>query len=256
MNKLNLIAKKLYEAEDTKVPIEPITMQYNNLSIDDAYEIQSINVKKKLTEKLIITGKKIGLTSKAMQESLGVNSPDFGILFDDMEIKNNLIKKGSILQPRVEGELAFILKNEIKETSTIEEVYNCTEYVVPAIEVVGSRIKDWKLTIVDTIADNASCGMYLLSDKKINPKDIDLKKIEMTLIKNGKAINSGKGSEVLGDPANAVLWLAKSLGQYGVKLNAGDIILSGALSAAIQANSGDKFICDYGDYGKVSVDFE
>lgn len=250
------IADKLYLADKNYEPIEQITNTYKNLTLDDAYEIQLINVEKKLKEGNVITGKKIGLTSKAMQESLGVDTPDFGILYDSMEIKDNLVRKKDILQPRVEGELAFILKEDLKDEATIEDVYAATDYVVPALEIVGSRIKDWKLTLIDTVADNASCGMYLLSDVKIDPREVDLKEIGMTLSKNGEVINSGTGAAVLGDPANAVLWLAKSLGIYGVTLNAGDIILAGALSAAIPAVSGDEFSCDYGKFGILSVRFE
>lgn len=250
------IADKLYEAEKNNEPIEQITKTYEGLSLDDAYDIQLINLDKKLKEGKIITGKKIGLTSKAMQESLGVDSPDFGILYDSMEIKNNIVKKGEILQPRVEGELAFVLKEDLKDGATLEDVYEATNYVIPALEIVGSRIKDWKLTLIDTVSDNASCGMYLLSDLKMDPKEVDLKEVEMSLYKNGEKINSGKGSAVLDDPANAVLWLARSLGNYGVTLNKGDVILAGALSAAIPAESGDEFACDYGEFGVLQVVFE
>lgn len=185
-----------------------------------------------------------------------MDSPDFGILYDSMEIKNNIVKKGEILQPRVEGELAFVLKEDLKDGATLEDVYEATNYVIPALEIVGSRIKDWKLTLIDTVSDNASCGMYLLSDLKMDPKEVDLKEVEMSLYKNGEKINSGKGSAVLDDPANAVLWLARSLGNYGVTLNKGDVILAGALSAAIPAESGDEFACDYGEFGVLQVVFE
>lgn len=250
------IAKKLYEADQNNQPIEQITKTYEGLTVDDAYEIQLLNVQKKLDEGNVITGKKIGLTSLAMQKSLGVDTPDFGFLYNSMEVKDGVIKKDDILQPRMEGELAFILKEDLKDNATVQDVLDATDYVVPALEIVGSRIKDWKLTIVDTVADNASCGMYLLSDIKIDPKEVDLKEIEMSLFKNDELINQGKGSAVLGDPANAVLWLANSLGKYGVKLNAGDIILAGALTAAIPAVSGDEFTCDYGEFGKLSIKFE
>lgn len=256
MSRNQEIADKLYEAEKNNEPIEQITKTYEGLSLDDAYDIQLINLDKKLKEGKIITGKKIGLTSKAMQESLGVDSPDFGILYDSMEIKNNVVKKGEILQPRVEGELAFVLKEDLKDGAALEDVYAATDYVIPALEIVGSRIKDWKLTLVDTVSDNASCGMYLLSDIKMDPKEVDLKEVEMSLYKNGEKINSGKGSAVLDDPANAVLWLARSLGNYGVTLNKGDVILAGALSAAIPAESGDEFACDYGEFGVLKVAFE
>lgn len=256
MEKLEKIAKELYDAEINNDPIEPISDRYEDLDIDDAYEIQLINLKRKLDKGAEVTGKKIGLTSKAMQESIGVSTPDFGILYDSMEIKDGVVNMSDILQPRVEGELAFILKEDLKDNATVEDVYEATDYVALALEIVGTRIKDWNLTIVDTVADNASCGMYLLSDKKINHKEVDLKEITMDLYKNGEFINSGKGSAVLDDPANAVIWLANSLSNYGVSLNKGDIILAGALSAAVPAEENDEFICDYGEFGKLSVKFK
>lgn len=257
MERLEKIANELYEAEKNNVPVEPISERYEGLDVDDAYSIQLINLNKKLEAGAKVTGKKIGLTSLAMQESIGVDTPDFGILYDTMEIKDGVVKMTDILQPRVEGELAFILKEDLKDNATVEDVYAATDYVVPALEIVGTRIKDWKLTIVDTVADNASCGMYLLPEGlRIDHEEVDLKEIEMSLYKNGELINSGKGSAILGDPAKAVLWLANSLGEYGVTLNKGDIILAGALTAAIPAESGDEFLCDYGKYGKVGVKFE
>lgn len=250
------LAQELREADQNYAPIEQISKRYPELTMDDAYKIQLINVDQIVAEGAKITGKKIGLTSKAMQESLGVETPDFGFLYDSMEVQNNTVPKDTILQPRVEGELAFVLKEDLNGDVTLEDVMAATDYIVPAIEVVGTRIKDWKLTIVDTVADNASCGMYVLSDRKIYPGEVDLKDIEMTLYRNGEKINSGFGSAVLGDPANAVAWLAKCMGRYGVSLNAGDIILSGALSAAISADPGDEFVCSYGPYGDLAVKFE
>lgn len=257
MERLEKIANELYEAEKNNVPVEPISDRYEGLDVDDAYSIQLINLNKKLEAGAKVTGKKIGLTSLAMQESIGVSTPDFGILYDTMEIKDGVVKMTDILQPRVEGELAFILKEDLKDNATVEDVYAATDYVVPALEIVGTRIKDWKLTIVDTVADNASCGMYLLPEGlEIDHEKVDLREVEMSLYKNGELINSGKGSAILGDPAKAVLWLANSLGKYGVTLNKGDIILAGALTAAIPAESGDEFLCDYGKFGKVGVRFE
>ncbi len=226
--RLRQIADALYQAEKTGIAIEQISKRYDGLTIDDAYGIQMINRDRALAEGKVITGKKIGLTSLAMQQSLGVDQPDFGFLYQSMEVQNGLIPKGAIMQPRLEGELAFILKQPLRGQVTAEDVLQATDYVVPALEIVGSRIKDWKLTIVDTVADNASCGMYLLSDRRIDPKETDLKQIEMTLSRNGSVVNSGKGAAVLGDPAQAVAWLAYCLDRYGVTLEAGDIVLSGA----------------------------
>ena len=169
---------------------------------------------------------------------------------------SGVIAKDSILQPRVEGELAFVLKDPLQGEVSPRQVLDATDYVVPAIEIVGSRIQDWMLTIVDTVADNASCGMYMLGEKKINPRRVDLKQIHLILRRNGEDINSGYGSAVLGDPLHSVAWLAHCLGRYGITLDKGDVVLSGALSAAVPANSKDIFTCDFGTYGTLTVLFE
>ncbi len=256
MKDLHQIAEALYRAEEDGVPVEPITIAAPGLTVDDAYEIQSINIARRLKEGRVITGKKIGLTSKAMQDALGVDSPDYGILFDSMVAQGGVVPKDAILQPKVEGELAFVLKSDLPKNPTLDDVLQETDYVAPAIEVVGSRIANWKLTLVDTVADNASCGMYVLGDVRIDPRKTDLREIVLQLYKNGKLVNSGKGVDVLGHPANAVVWLANSLEKYGVSLNKGDVILSGALSAAVAAEPGDAFVCNFGEYGRVDVRFE
>lgn len=251
------IAEELYQSEKTGIPIEQISKRYEGMTIDDAYAVQLFNKDRALKEGKRVTGKKIGLTSLAMQQSLGVNQPDFGWLYDTMDAtRTGVILKGAVMQPRVEGELAFILKKSLNGKVTAREVLDATDYVVPAIEVVGSRVKDWKLTIVDTVADNASCGMYVLSDVRIDPRKVDLKKIRMALSREGDLINSGLGSAVLGDPAEAVAWLAYCMGQYDVSLDKGDIVLSGALSAAVPAKPGEVFTCDYGEFGALHVRFE
>lgn len=251
------IAEELYVSEKTLNPIEQISKRHPGMSVDDAYAVQLFNKDRAVREGKRVTGKKIGLTSLAMQQSLGVDQPDFGWLYDTMDAtKTGVIPKGAVMQPRVEGELAFILKKPLNGKVTPEEVLEATDYVVPAIEVVGSRVKDWKLTIVDTVADNASCGMYVLSDVRIDPRKVDLKKIRMDLSREGEHINGGLGSAVLGDPLVSVAWLAYCLGQYGVTLDAGDVVLSGALSAAVPAKPGEAFTCDYGEFGALHVRFE
>lgn len=250
------IAQELYKAEIDNQPIDTISEVYENLTLDDAYKIQLINIERRVAQGKKITGKKIGLTSQAMQVSLGVDTPDFGILYDSMEVTNGKIPEGRVLQPRMEGELAFVLKKDLGDANSIEDVLEATDYVLPALEIVASRIKDWKITLVDTVADNASCGMYLLSDQKIDPQKTDLKEVFMTMYKNGQEINSAYASAVMDHPANAVLWLVKSLAHYGVTLNKGDIILSGALTAAVPAESGDEFMCDFSEFGQLGLKFE
>ena len=255
--KIREIADELFMAERNGRTVEQISKRFTEMTIADAYAVQLINMRRMMEEGKKITGKKIGLTSLAMQKSLGVDQPDFGFLFDNMDASAaGVILAQDVLQPRVEGELAFILKKGLSGKVSADEVLQATDYIVPAIEVVDSRIRDWKLTIVDTVADNASCGRYLLSKQRIEPNKTALEEIEMTLWKNGEKVNSGFGNAVMGNPVNAVAWLAACLNEYGVSLDAGDVILSGALSAAVPAFQNDQFICDFGAHGAMKVRFE
>lgn len=250
------LADALKNAEKSCLAIDQIIKSNPDLEIKDAYKIQLINIDAELEDGKKITGKKIGLTSLAMQNLLGVDQPDFGHLLDSMEIQNNTIERKTMLQPRAEGEIAFVLKEDLVGPNvTIEDVIRATDYVAAAIEVVDSRISDWKIGIVDTIADNASSGMYVISDKKVDVNSLDLTKVKMDFFKNGELINSGDGSAVLGNPAYCVAWLANTLWEYGVVLKKGEVVLSGALSAMLVAEAGDEFTAKFTELGDVSVKF-
>lgn len=257
LTRYELLAQSLKEAEKSCVAIDQISIKNNDLTVTDAYKIQLINIDKELAEGNKVTGKKIGLTSLAVQNMLGVNTPDFGHLLQNMKVENNTIKIETMLQPKVEGEIAFVLKEDITgPNATTQDVLNATEYVTAAIEIVDSRIKDWKIGIVDTVADNASSGMYVLSDKIVDPNSIDLKAIEMDLYRDDEKINSGLGSAVLGDPAFSVAWLANTLSQYGVVLKKGDVVLSGALSGMLIAEKGKSYTARFTELGSINVRFE
>lgn len=252
------IASKLLEAETTRNPIEPLTSIYTDLSVNDAYKIQLSGVKIKLQQGRKIVGKKIGLTSKAMQQLLGVNEPDYGHLLDNMLIlEGEPCRREELIWPKVEGEIAFILKNTLKGPGvTIADVLRATEGIMPAIEIVDSRIRNWEIKLADTIADNASSGRFALGSKIIPVKNLDLRLIGMVLEKNGRVINTGAGAAVWGNPAAAVAWLANKLGEFDIALEAGEIILSGALTAAVDAVAGDVFTVSFQELGLVSVYFE
>lgn len=255
--KYEVIAESLKQAEMSCVAIDQISKSNPDLQIPDSYKIQLINIDRELNSGKKITGKKIGLTSLAVQNMLGVNQPDFGHLLNSMEVQNNTIKRSTMLQPKVEGEIAFVLKDDIVgPNATVEDVINATEYVAAAIEIVDSRIANWKISIIDTVADNASSGMYVISDKKVDPKTIDLKNITMDFYKNEEKMNSGVGSAALGDPAFCVAWLANTLWEYGVVLKKGEVVLSGALSAMLVAEAGEEFTASFSELGDVSVKFE
>ena len=255
-NNLGILAARLREAENTRVPIDAISKIDKELQIRDAYQIQMINIEEKLQNGDQITGKKIGLTSLAMQNLLGVNQPDYGHLLKSMEVKEGQTDRKSMLQARAEAEIAFVLNKDLNGGGiTAEDVIHATEYISAAIEIVDSRIADWKINIIDTIADNASSGRYILSPKKVDPRGIDLKKIHMIFKKNGERINEGIGDAVLGDPAYAVAWLANAMADFGVPLKKGEVILSGALSAMAPAESGDIFSAEFDELGEISVRF-
>lgn len=174
--------------------------------MEDAYQIQLETIRRKTQSGLEVSGKKIGLTSKAMQEVLGVNEPDYGHLLDVMKIENNgCISSLRLIQPKVEAEVAFILKKDLHGPNiTVNDVIDATDYVVASIEVVDSRVMDWKIKLPDTVADNASSGLYILGDRKIHLSEIDLPSIQMSLYKNGEFMNQGTGEAVLGNPATCV----------------------------------------------------
>ena len=249
-------ADMLYEAEASRVPIEPLTDMDGSLSIDDAYAIQLANIDRVVKEGQVISGKKIGLTSKSVQKQLGVDEPDYGHLFESMNCSDGICEIDQLISVKVEGEIAFVLKEGLSGGNvTAEDVRKATDYVVPAFEIVDSRVADWRIKLIDTVSDNASSGRYVLGSKKNKIEDVDLPNVEMKLYKNGELANEGKGSAVLGDPAETVAWLANKLWGYGVEFFKGEVILSGALSAMVTAEKGDEFVADFGDFGKAEVKF-
>ena len=240
IHRIQHLYELLQHAEATKKSISPLTEVYPDLSVEEAYQVQLRAIEQKVQEGQRITGKKIGLTSVAMQELLGVDQPDYGHLLDSMEISNNgMISLEHLFQPKIEGEIAFVLSKDLSGPSvTVEDVLGATDYIAPALEIVDSRITNWKITLADTVADNASSGLFVIGEERFSLQDIDLPSIKMNLFKNGERINTGYGSDVLGHPAKCVAWLANKLSQYNVGLKAGEVILSGALSAAVGNRKG------------------
>ena len=249
-------ADMLYEAEASRQAIMPLTEMDPSLDIDDAYAIQLANVNRVVGEGHVISGKKIGLTSPGIQQQLGVNEPDYGHLFEAMDCKNGECHIDELMQAKIEGEVAFILKEDLTGGNvTVEDVRRATDYVVAAFEIVDSRVADWKIKLVDTVSDNASSGRYVLGEKKMKLDEVDLPNVPMKLYKNGELVGEGSGAAVLGDPAIAVAWLANRLWGYGVTLKKGEVILSGAFSAAPEAAKGDEFEADFGEMGTVRAKF-
>nr|WP_234397026.1 fumarylacetoacetate hydrolase family protein [Bacillus massiliglaciei] len=252
------MAEHLQEAEAKGQGTVPLTELHPDLTPEDAYQVQLLTIQKKTSAGQTITGKKIGLTSAAMQEMLGVSQPDYGHLLDSMVIENGgVIKQKQVIQPKIEAEIAFVLKNDLYGPGvTALDVMTATDYIVPALEIVDSRIAEWKITLSDTIADNASSGLYVLGEKKTIPAGLDISQIGMAFYKNGELVNTGVGAAALGNPAACVAWLANKLSGFGIGLKAGEVILSGALSAAVSGTAGDEFTARFAHLGEVSVRFD
>lgn len=254
--RIQVIADMLDRALHERTYIDPVIMLEPGFDVDDAYQIQMKNVAREVERGAVISGKKIGLTSLAMQRMLGVGEPDYGHLLDTMNVSGGKAPIDRLLQPKAEGEIAFVLKEDLHgPNATVADVLAATEYVVGAIEIVDSRVRDWKIRLIDTVADNASSGLYVLGTEKLHPGEIVLPNECMQLYKNGAWVNAGCGSDVMGHPAQCVAWLANKLHRYGVTLKRGEVVLSGALSAAAVAQRGDRFEAVFNRLGTVKVEF-
>ncbi len=249
-------AEALLQAESTRVPIPPLTESNPELTIEQAYAIQQLVVAYKTRRGRTIVGHKVGLTSDAMQKMLGVNQPDFGHLLDHMRYRAGATIDFPLIQPRVEPEIAFVLKRDLLGPGvTWDAVMAATDYVVPALEVIDSRIRDWRIRLIDTVADNASSGCFVLGQELGGTRDLDLALQGLTFTLNGTVVQTGAGAAVLGHPAHAVAWLANTLGELGTPLRAGQIILSGSISAAVPIKAKTHVSARIGRLGMVDAYF-
>lgn len=251
------LAARLFDAERDREPCDALTATHPETTIDDAYAIQGINLDRKIAAGARLVGRKIGLTSRAVQEWLGVDEPDFGGLLSSMAVPNGgEVAASRLLQPRVEGELVFVLKRDLRGPGiTPHEVIGAIDFVLPSIEIIDSRVKDWKFRIQDTIADNASSGLFVTGSRPASLGSIDTRYIGLTLRKNGRAVSTGAGAACLGDPIAAVVWLANRLGSLDTTLEAGQVILSGALGPVVPVIAGDTVTVDIGRLGTTTVSF-
>jgi 2-keto-4-pentenoate hydratase len=221
--------------------MEPLTETYPGITIEEAYRIQLLTIEEWLAQGQKVVGKKIGLTSRAMQQLLKVNEPDYGHLMDKMLVyQEEEISTSSLLQPRIEGEIAFVMERDLTGPGIMPtDVIRATAGVTPALEIIDSRIRDWKIKIQDTVADNASSARFVLGSKLVSPAGLDLRYVGFVMTKNGQLAGSAGGAAVLGSPAQALAWLANKMGEYGIGLRAGDIILSGSAATAVPVRTGD-----------------
>lgn len=252
------LAHELIAATATTTPVDPLTSRYPDLTVEDAYRIQLAIVAERLAAGRTIIGKKIGLSGKAMQELLGVDEPDYGHLFDDMIVPaGEAVATDRLLQPRCEAEIAFVLGDDLTGPGiTVTDVLTATEGVMPALEIVDSRVRDWQIKLEDTVADNGSSALIVLGGAITPVIELDLRLVGMLFSQNGRAVATGTGAEALGHPAASVAWLANKLAEFDVSLGAGEIILSGSLAGAPFAAPGDVFVAEFDHLGTVSVAFE
>ena len=252
------LAADLAEAELSRVPLSPLTAAHPDVDVVDAYEIQLINIRQRLARGARIFGHKVGLSSAAMQTMMGVDEPDYGHLLADMEVFEDVpVPAGRYLHPRVEVEVGFVLADDLPGAGcTEDDVLAATAAYAPAIELIDTRIRDWKIALCDTIADNASSAGFVLGGQRVSPGDIDIQNIDAVLTRNGEVVAEGRSDAVLGNPVAAVAWLARKVDSFGVRLRAGDIVLPGSCTRAIDARPGDAFVADFAGLGTVRLSFE
>ena len=254
---IEALGDSLYDALVARTPIAPLSAAHPDMTIEDAYHVQQRMIARRLEKGDRVIGKKIGVTSKAVMNMLGVHQPDFGYLLDSMVFnEGESVDMDTLIQPKAEGEIAFLLKKDLQGPGvTAADVLAATVGVMACFEIVDSRIQDWKIKIQDTVADNASCGVFVLGDKLVDPKKVDLSLCGMVLEKNGEIVVTGAGAATMAPPVNAMVWLANTLGRLGIGLNAGDIVLSGALGAMVPVKAGDSLRVTIGGIGGCSVRF-
>ena len=262
-NTIAKLALELETAEVSRVQRRQISLDHPEVTIDDAYAIQAAWMALKAKQGRRVIGYKIGLTSKAMQRSSNISEPDTGVLLDTMRMASGVrIDTALFIEPRIEVELAFILKADLPISGcSVEDVLAATEWVVPALELIDARVpridpetgKTRK--VFDTIADNAANGAIIIGEGKARPEVIDLKWASALLYRNGEIEETGVAAAVLGHPANGIVWLANRLGAMGEVLRAGQIVLAGSFTAPVPARIGDRFLADYRELGTIDVEF-
>lgn len=255
--KIAAAASRLWSAWESGDPVAPIRDLIDETAVNAAYAAQEINTRRWLDEGRKLVGRKIGLTSKAVQTQLGVDQPDYGMLFADMDIPDGeAIPLQRCHQPKVEAEIAFIVGKDLDaEQLTIADVIRGIDCALPALEVVGSRVRDWDIRITDTIADNASSGLYVLGQTPVSLGDFDPRLCGMVTYEGGQPVSVGAGAACLGSPLNAALWLARVMAKVGRPLKAGDVVLSGALGPMVSAEPGKVYEAHIEGLGSVRAAF-
>lgn len=256
-DELKQAADALATAEAECRPIDPLSERFTTLDAQDAYYIQLHNIARRCRDGATVKGHKVGLSSRAMQKMMNVDEPDYGHLLDDMFVfEGSDVAVGQLCAPRVEIEVAFVLQRTLSGPGvTAADVIRCTDFVLPSIEIIDSRIADWRITLTDTVADNASSAKVVLGGRPTRLSDVDPRRIGAVLEKNGEVMATGASGAVLGNPVTAVAWLANKVAQFGVTLEAGHVILPGSCTAAIGVGAGDTITASFAHLGDVTVRF-
>jgi 2-keto-4-pentenoate hydratase len=251
------LADELWQAARSGVPTEPLTKRHPGLEIEDAYAIQSLNIDRQVAAGARVCGRKVGLTSLPMQQMLGVDEPDYGVLLDRMMVEDgDEIAMDRLLQPRIEAELAFVMERDLTGPGvTAARALTAIAGALPALEIVDSRIADWQIKLVDTVADNASSALVVAGGNLRKVTDIDLRLVGVAVSRNGELAETGAGAAVLGNPARCVAWLANKLAPFGASLHAGDVILPGAVHRMIDVAPGHVFRAEFAHLGSVTARF-
>jgi 2-keto-4-pentenoate hydratase len=251
------LADELWEADRAAKPVAPLTERHTDLTIEDAYAIQTINIDRRTAAGQRVIGRKVGLTSRPMQDLLGVDEPDFGVLTDEMIVEDgDLVSMSRLVQPRVEAELAFVMARDLAGPGvSTATALDAIAGALPAVEIVDSRVADWKITLIDTVADNASSGLLVVGGRMRPVADLDLRLLGVAVSRNGQLLDTGAGAAALGNPARCVAWLANKLGSFGAGLKAGDIVLPGAVHKMVPVRPGDVFRAEFAHLGAVTARF-
>lgn len=257
IDSVSALAEALATAERDRTPIPPLTDGHPGLTIEDAYAIQSRNIERRVAEGRLVRGHKVGLTSAPMQRLLGVDEPDFGVLLDDMFVEDgDEIPMEELLQPRAEAEVGFVMGEDLTGPGvTTSNALRAIAGAVPAIEIVDSRVADWRIKLADTIADNASSARVVIGGRLTPVTELDLRLVGVVMSRNGQVVDTGAGAAALGNPARCVAWLANKLATFGAGLRAGDVILPGAVHRMVPVEPGDVFHAEFDHLGAVTVRF-
>lgn len=263
VNQIQESARLHHAAEKTSTPMRAFSLQNPSMTIEDGYAVQSAWMKIKEAEGRKIIGRKVGLTSRAMQQAMKINEPDFGTLLDDMLFENgSTIPASGFIDPRIEVEITFVLKDDlVGDDLSEEDVLEATDYVVPSLELIAARSHrvdpetGYTRKVYDTISDNAANAGIIVGETRVKPNDIDLRWTGAILYRNGIVEETGLGAGILDHPARGIIWLAKRFAPHGIKLDAGQYIMSGSFTRPIIATAGDQFKADFGPLGTVELSF-